>query len=47
MIDEKKVDEAAQRIARNTWDSWISDLEDKDQPTCDIDNPEDCENCGS
>jgi len=47
MIDEKEVDEAAKRIARNTWDSWVRDLEDKDQPTCDIDNPEDCENCGS
>ena len=26
---------------------WIKDLEDKEQPTCNIDNPEDCENCGS
>jgi len=34
-------------IARETWDSWIVDLQEKDQPACDIDNQEDCENCGS
>ena len=39
----KKSGEAAQ----NTFESWIVDLEDKDQPeTCSIDN-EDCEACGS
>ena len=31
----------------NTFDSWITDLEDQEQPeACSIDNP-DCENCGS
>ena len=31
----------------NTFESWIVDLEDKDQPeTCSIDD-EDCEACGS
>tara|TARA_R100000664_G_C2706314_1_gene104758 strand:+ start:250 stop:405 length:156 start_codon:yes stop_codon:yes gene_type:complete len=39
----KKSEEAAQ----NTFESWIVDLEDKDQPeACSIDN-EDCEACGS
>ena len=36
-----------EEVARNTWDSWIEDLEDKEQPeACSIDN-EDCEACGS
>tara|TARA_R110002012_G_scaffold90930_1_gene221865 strand:- start:421 stop:588 length:168 start_codon:yes stop_codon:yes gene_type:complete len=31
----------------NTFDSWIVDLEEAEQPeACSIDNP-DCENCGS
>ena len=39
----KKADESRD----NTFDSWITDLEGKDQPSaCSIDNP-DCENCGS
>ncbi len=42
--DEKKRNE---EIAKETWDSWICDLEDKEQPeTCSIDD-EDCEACGS
>ena len=42
--DEKKRNE---EIAKETWESWIVDLEDKEQPeTCSIDN-EDCEACGS
>ena len=33
--------------ARETWDSWIVDLEEKPQPdTCDMDD-EDCDSCGS
>lgn len=35
------------KLARETWDSWIIDLEEQDQPACDIENQEDCENCGS
>lgn len=27
--------------------SWIEELEEAPQPTCNIDNPEDCEACGS
>jgi hypothetical protein len=37
----------AEIIARETWDSWILDLEEQEQPACDIENQEDCENCGS
>jgi hypothetical protein len=39
----KKADESRD----NTFDSWLTDLEEKEQPeACSIDNP-DCENCGS
>jgi hypothetical protein len=31
----------------NTFGDWVAELEKKDQPTCNIDNPEDCEACGS
>ena len=42
--DEKKRNE---EIAKETWESWIVDLQDKEQPeTCSIDD-EDCEACGS
>ena len=39
----KRADESKQ----NTFNSWVVDLEDKEQPdTCSTDN-EDCEACGS
>ena len=31
----------------STFDNWLNDLEEAPQPTCNIDNPEDCEACGS
>ena len=31
----------------SAFNDWIKDLEDKEQPTCNIDNPDECENCGS
>jgi hypothetical protein len=31
----------------STFDNWINDLEDVPQPTCNIENPDDCEACGS
>lgn len=31
----------------NDWDSYLKELETQDQPTCNIENPEACENCGS
>ena len=43
-LEEKKRNE---EVARQTWDSWIVDLTDQDQPeTCGIDD-DDCEACGS
>ena len=42
--DKKKRNE---EIAKETWESWIVDLEEQEQPeTCSIDD-EDCEACGS
>ena len=31
----------------NDFGSWLNELEEAPQPTCNIDNPEDCEACGS
>ena len=43
----KEQEEKEKELARETWDSWIVDLEDKEQPdACGIDD-EDCEACGS
>jgi len=46
-IDKTKEQESINELARETWDSWIVDLEDKEQPNCNIDNQDECENCGS
>jgi hypothetical protein len=29
------------------FEDWLEELEDAKQPSCNIDNPEDCEACGS
>ncbi len=29
------------------FEDWLEELEDAKQPTCNIENPEDCEACGS
>jgi len=34
-------------MAKDPFDSWLEDLTQKEQPTCNIDNPDDCETCGS
>tara|TARA_R100001244_G_scaffold131661_2_gene105295 strand:+ start:276 stop:419 length:144 start_codon:yes stop_codon:yes gene_type:complete len=47
MIEDDKLEEASKTIARNTWENWIGELEEKDLPNCTIENTEDCENCGS
>ena len=39
-----KTAETAEHIG---FDAWIDDMEEQEQPTCNIDNQEDCENCGS
>lgn len=46
--DEKtEAEKHAEEVARETWDSWIVDLTDAEQPdACSIDD-DDCEACGS
>lgn len=34
-------------MSDNNFDNWLNELEEQKQPTCNIDNPEDCEACGS
>jgi hypothetical protein len=34
-------------MSDNNFDNWLNELEEQEQPTCNIDNPEDCEACGS
>jgi hypothetical protein len=29
------------------FEDWLEELEEANQPSCNIDNPEDCEACGS
>jgi hypothetical protein len=29
------------------FEDWLEELEEAKQPSCNIDNPEDCEACGS
>jgi hypothetical protein len=29
------------------FEDWLEELEEAKQPTCNIENPEDCEACGS
>jgi len=44
---EEKEQQEPKEIASNMFDSWLNELEEKEQPeSCSIDNP-DCENCGS
>lgn len=32
---------------QDSFASWVNDLETQEQPACNIENPEDCEACGS
>ena len=43
----QKTAETAESVVVNGFDSWINVLEEEEQPTCNIENQEDCENCGS
>jgi len=46
---EKAVEtaETAETVGLKGFDAWINVLEEEEQPTCNIENQEDCENCGS
>ena len=39
--------ETAETAEHIGFDAWVDDMEEQEQPTCNIDNQEDCENCGS
>ncbi len=39
--------ETAETVVKNGFDAWLDVLEQEEQPTCNIENQEDCENCGS
>ena len=32
---------------KDSFNNWVEDLENQEQPTCNLENPEDCEACGS
>ena len=34
-------------MTENNFDEWVNELEEKPQPTCNIENADECENCGS
>ena len=36
-----------QKKDNNTFDDYMKDLTEKDQPACSIEDQENCENCGS
>ena len=40
------VKETEQAI-NESFDDFLKDLSDREQTSCDIDNPEDCDSCGS
>ena len=45
--ENNKLDSASLNPKEESFDSWLNDLEDKEQPqACSIDDPE-CEACGS
>tara|TARA_B100000780_G_scaffold216079_1_gene155406 strand:+ start:1812 stop:1964 length:153 start_codon:yes stop_codon:yes gene_type:complete len=50
MLDPKeniKLNNGSQNSQEDSFDSWLGDLEEKEQPqACSIDDPE-CEACGS
>jgi hypothetical protein len=31
----------------DSFENFVNELENKEQPTCNIENPDDCEACGS
>jgi len=46
-LKETTQEERNKETARLQWDSWITNLKEKEQPkSCDIDD-DDCEACGS
>lgn len=36
-----------EQALNDSFDEFLKDLSDREQPSCDIDNQEDCDSCGS
>jgi hypothetical protein len=34
-------------MSEDKMSEWLKDLEEREQPTCNLENPEECEHCGS
>lgn len=34
-------------MSEDKMSEWLKDLEEREQPTCNLENPEECETCGS
>tara|TARA_B110000858_G_scaffold190297_1_gene238079 strand:- start:392 stop:790 length:399 start_codon:yes stop_codon:yes gene_type:complete len=45
--NENKDECTCQRKSDAFFETWTKSLEEQEQPKCDIENQEDCENCGS
>lgn len=47
LVETVETAETAETAKHLGFDAWLDDMEEKEQPTCNIENQEDCENCGS
>lgn len=45
--EKKKEKKEIEQVKDDNFAGWLEDLEQQDQPTCNLDDPEDCEACGS
>ncbi len=45
-FDTVKWKESVKNVNKESFDTWLTDMEESAQPECSIDNPT-CENCGS
>tara|TARA_R110002167_G_scaffold17152_2_gene65945 strand:- start:1030 stop:1206 length:177 start_codon:yes stop_codon:yes gene_type:complete len=47
--NEKHIEvvQETEKEMNESFDDFLKDLSDRNQPSCDIDNPEDCDSCGS
>ena len=47
--NEKHIEivQETEQAMNESFDDFLKDLSDREQPSCDIDNPEDCDACGS
>ena len=47
--DEKHIEivQETEQELNESFDDFLKDLSDRNQPTCDIENKEDCDSCGS